>query len=219
MADVFLLAFGAAVAATTILGWLVESSWKLKREILKAPFYPLREAPEGEVVRITGTLGFEGDAPLIAPISGRPCAAWHVIVWRQEGKSMRVLVDESESADFLLCDGDDVAFVDGTSLEMVLVKDTEQQTSTFLSAPTAELSAFLTERGHDTQGVIFRHSFRVIEGVLEEGERVVVVGVGVWEPDPSRRGEGYRDVGKRFRIGAMDDGRLLASDEVKLTKP
>lgn len=217
----WIIGASVAVGATVLIAqWLTSANRKLRKEIRAVPQVPLSSATEHEPIRISGELQYiDADNTLTAPMSGRPCAAWHFIVWRLEGgknKTWRKKLEESDSQSFLLKDGDKLAYVDGTAIELLLTPDAKEE-NRFLSVSPPHVDEFLTSRGLETHGMLFRHSYRVYEGILEEGERVTAVGVGQWEQDPTRRGQGYRDVGRRFHLSELPDGRILASDEAKLT--
>ncbi len=202
--------------------WFLAREQRLKRRIKTLPLSSIGETPELQDVRVTGQLAYLGDrAPLEAPLSGRPCAAWRVVVRerRGSGKNKRwvtVLV-ESDSRDFVLEDGTGRAIVDGTLVELALDFDRKGGAG-FFSGPSPTLEQFLHERGIATKGVVFGKTLDYREGALEAGEQVTVAGSGTWENDPSQRGKGYRDVGKLLRVGAMSDGNLFATDDPKLAR-
>ena len=207
---------GAAVAAFGVVAYYFSASLRFKRELKKIPPFPLRDAPENEPVRLCGVLRHIDSAPLRAPLSARPCAAWRVVVerYRQRGRSghWEKVLDENDSRSFLIVEGDDVAEVDGTCLDMLLDYDDKDGTSFMGSIPPV-LAHFCEERGIDTKTWLgFSVRLRYREGVLEEDEEVTVAGVGRWLKDPGRAGRGYRDVGRRFKLEALPDGRLLCTD-------
>ena len=195
---------------------------RLKRRIKTLPLSSIADTPELQDVRVTGQLAYLGDrAPLEAPLSGRPCAAWRVIVRerRGTGKNKRwvTILEEGDSRDFALEDESGRAIVDGTLVELALDFDRKGGTG-FLSRPSPYLEGFLHERGIATRGIVFGKTLDYREGALEAGEQVTVAGSGTWENDPTQRGKGYRDVGKLLRVGAMSDGNLLATDDPKLAR-
>ena len=202
--------------------WFFAREPRLKRRIKTLPLSSIAQTPELQDVRVTGQLAYLGDdAPLEAPLSGRPCAAWRVVVRerRRSGKTYRwvtVLV-ESDSRDFVLEDESGRAIVDGNLIELVLDFDRKGGAS-LLGGPNPSLEQFLQERGIPTRGLIFGKTLDYREGALEAGEQVTVAGSGTWAHDPTQRGKGYRDVGKVLRIGAMSDGNLLVTDDPRLAR-
>lgn len=200
--------------------WFFGREQRLKRRIKQLPLSSIAQTPERQDVRVTGRLAYLGDrAPLEAPLSGRPCAAWRVVVRerRGSGKNKRwvTILEESDSRDFGLEDESGRAIVDGTLVELALDFDRKGGSGLF-SGPSPYLEQFLHERGIPTRGIVFGKTLDYREGALEAGETVTVAGSGTWENDPTQRGKGYRDVGKLLRVGAMSDGNLLATDDPKL---
>ncbi len=220
------IVFPAIVLGTAVAfagaRWYFGREQRLRRRIKALPLSSIAQTPEGQDVRVSGRLAYLGDrAPLTAPVSGRPCAAWRIIVRerRGSGKNKRwvTLVEEGDSRDFVLEDESGRAIVDGTLVELALDFDSRGGTG-FFSSPNPYLEQFLHERGIATKGIVFDKTLQFREGALEAGERVTVAGSGAWENDPSQRGQGYRDVGKLLRVGAMSDGNLLATDDPKMAQ-
>ena len=202
--------------------WFFGREQRLKRRIQTLPLSSIGDTPELQDVRVSGQLAYLGDsAPLEAPLSGRLCAAWRVVVRerRGSGKNKRwvTIVEESDSRDFVLEDGTGRAIVDGTLVELALDFD-RKGGSGILGGPSPYLESFLHERGISTRGIVFGKTLDYREGALEAGEKVTVAGSGTWENEPSQRGQGYRDVGKLLRVGAMSDGNLLATDDPKMAR-
>jgi hypothetical protein len=211
---------GAAVYAG--VRWYFGREQRLKRRIKELPLSAIGDTPERQDVRVSGRLAYRGDrAPLVAPVSRRPCAAWRIVVRerRGHGKNKRwvTIVEEGDSRDFALEDESGRALVEGTLVELVLDFDSKGGTG-FLSGSNPFLEQFLHARGIATKGIVFDKALQFREGALEAGEWVTVAGSGTWENDPTQRGKGYRDVGKLLRVGAMSDGNLLATDDPKMAR-
>jgi len=202
--------------------WYFGREQRLKRRIKELPLSSIGDTPERQDVRVSGRLAYLGDrAPLVAPVSRRPCAAWRIVVRerRGSGKNKRwvTVVEESDSRDFVLEDESGRAIVEGTLVELALEFDGKGGTGLF-SGSNPYLEEFLHARGIATRGIVFDKALQFREGALEAGESVTVAGSGIWENDPSQRGKGYRDVGKLLRVGAMSDGNLLATDDPKMAR-
>jgi len=207
--------------AIAYAAWWNSADQRALRALASVPRRRLADAVDGETVRIVGRAGLL--SPLTAPLSGRPCAAWRVIVQerRSRGKSSRwvTVVDDQETANFLVVDGQAKAFVDTGGAQVVLDKD-RQGTSGMFREPTQELVEFLSVRGVSTQGVLVNKHMRFSEGVLEEGEPVAVLGEGNWERDPDeegRAGSGYREAVApgRLVMTSPAGGSLILSDTEK----
>ena len=220
----FMFVAMGAIALFTLGSWYFSADQRAKRAMRGVPARSISDVIEGELARVVGRV--EVDGPVLAPLSGRPCAYWRVVVERNEGggrnSTWRKLVDESDGVDFALLDETGKAWVRTLHVSAVLDGDARGG-SGFLQDPTPELRAFLHERGHDTQGLFFNRTIRFREGVAEPGEVVAVVGVGRWERDPdeeARAGAGYRDAvtPKRLVVDAPEAGPLLLSDQSDVTR-
>lgn len=211
------------VGLFAFVGWYFSADQRTKRRMKAIPRRAIGEVIDGEVARVVGRVRV--DAPLAAPLTGRPCAFWRVVVEekRKRGKSSywMTLVDEHEGTDFFLLDDTGQAKVEVRWVEAVLEGD-GRGGSGFLNDPTPELESFLASRGHATQGWLFNKTIRFREGIAEPDELVAVVGAGRWERDPeasASAGEGYRDavMPKRLVLAAPTEGPLLLSDESDVT--
>ena len=211
----------AVVAMIGFLSWWFSADERARRAMRSVPHRAIGEVIEGEKVRIVGPAEIE--APLSAPLSGRPCAVWRVVVEERvrSGKSSywRTLVDESEGAEFRILDGTGTAIVSPVHFQAVLDRDMKAS-SGFLNDAGPELEEFLTARGHSSKGWVFNKTMRFREGVLEPGESVCVMGVGRWEADPEEQAvaDGYRTASqpKRLIVDAPADGPLLLSDQTDM---
>lgn len=212
---------GAVIA---FVAWVRDENRALRRAIRQVAVSRVADAPEG-LVRICGTLGYPDSDPLLeAPISQRACVAWRVVVWCPKSNTggWTKLVDISKARPFWIDDDNELAFVQGEHVSLLVridAKTTIRQVQTDpglddlgLYPPIApHILKFLDAH----QLSRFPH-LRIVEGTLESGERVTAVGVGTWKNDPKQH-HGYRDVGRRFHLSELPDGRILASDEAKLT--
>lgn len=214
----------AVIGLVTLGGWYFSADQRARRAIKAAAVRTIPDVIEGERARVVGEVELIGS--LVAPLSARTCGYWRVIVQeRRGGKNKRwvTLVDEHEGVDFFVRDGANKALVKTIHSQAVLEQDAGYS-SGFLNDATPELEAFLSQRGHSTQGWVFNKDMRYREGVIEAGETVAVVGTGRWERDPDqgpRAGAGYRDaeMPKRLVLQAPEDGSpLLLSDEPSMTE-
>lgn len=197
--------------------WFFSADQRQRRKMRSVPTRSIREVMDGELVRITGEA--EIASPIAAPLTGRPCAYWRVVVKerRRSGKNSywATLIDDHEGVDFVLRDETGGALVRTDHARAVLDKDASGGTG-FFDRETEELEIFLAERGHSTHGFIFKKTMKYYEGVIEPGETITALGVGRWEvnPDPGAQGPaGFRERPKRLVLDAPDDGPLLLTDE------
>ena len=222
MPGIFVAIVALLVAWGVIYHYFGTADKRLKRRILKLPIgESIIQTPENQDVRVSGTLAYvEGKAPLTAPLSGRPCVAWRVIVEERrkhsEHSSWDKVIDDTASMDFALEDASGRAIVDGAGLSLALDFDASDGQGFFNPASPA-LASFMTSKGVATHGLILKKTLRAREGVLEVGEVVTVAGSGAMMNDPSSQ-VGYRGQAKLLHIKALSSGELLASDDVKLRR-
>lgn len=213
--------FLAALVTGAVVTYFSEER-QFKRRLFELPISAsIARTPENEDVRVSGTLAYiEGQPLLTAPISGRACVAWRVIVEvkKNVGKSSYwdKLVDESDATDFALEDGSGRAIVDGRALSLSLDFDASDKSNMFAEG-SPRLMDFLRERGIETHGLLLKRALRAREGALERGERATVGGIGVFLNDPKTQA-GYRGSAKLLKITALSTGELLATDDRKGSK-
>jgi hypothetical protein len=195
---------------------------RMRRALAAIPETPIRHARDG-LARVRGRVELVGD-PLEAPLTGRPCTAFHAEVkeWRSSGKSGRwvEIASETVGRDFLLRDATGKALVrfpgSAASVWLVMNQDAHFRSGTW-NDPTPRLEAFLARHGQRSTGWVFNKSLRYEEAAFEPGEEVVVAGEARWEPDPDpdlgAGGDGYRDAPRRLVLGAPAQGKLMLSDE------
>ncbi len=218
----FILIVVGVVLTIAVATWWFSADQKTRRAMRNVPRRSIRDVIEGEVARVVGKA--EVAAPVQAPLTGRSCAYWRVLVqqYRHRGRSGRweTLVDEHDGVDFIVDDGSARALIETAYVQPVLDRDADFSSGMF-KEPTPELARFLEERGHSTQGLLFNKRLRYREGVVEHGEHVTAVGVGRWERDPdaaAQAGAGYRsaELPERLVLHAPEQGPLLLSDEPEM---
>lgn len=218
------LAVMVSLAAVALLFWWSSIDQQARRDMRAAPRRRIEDVRTAELARIAGQV--ELARTIEAPLSGRPCAYWHVTV--QQLRPLRsssrwvTIIDDQRGVDFLVRDGSGAALVKPRVVRSVLVKDGKFSSGRFNDA-APRLEAFLAQRGYSSQGWVLNKSLRYSEGIVAAGEQVCVVGVGTWETDPNEKpdgGDGYREVNspKRLVIQSHGEGPLLLSDEPSLVR-
>lgn len=187
-----------------------------------APRSTIEQAKDDTEVVIAGRV--ECIDTLIAPFSERPCAAYHVRVEKKIGTSRfwREVFDESESCSFFVADeSGSRALVEGASVSPYFAFDASGHTGPFLK--NERTRAFLLERGIKFDGFIFDKTLRVLEGVVEEGESVDVLGLAQWEADPEGTWatDGYRgrSGSERLRLVGKNGGSVRVRDAASWKSP
>lgn len=217
----FVLLVLAVIGVIAVVSYLNSDKYKVRKALETTPRTAIRELREGATAKVLGKVVPLGAELLTAPLSGRACVCWEVIVEEQTGgknKYWRERIHELRQRDFLLDDGTGVAHVIARDMKIVATSDSKQS-SGFLRDASPALEAFLAAHDMSSQGLLFNKTLRYREGVFEPGEQVAVLGAVTLEDDPSRGpdGSGYRDVPKRPCLSAPAGGELLASDESRST--
>jgi len=125
------------------------------------------------VDKVVGKIEFV-DPPIKAPLSGRTCAYYHVIVEQQKssGKSSHwhTIINETNQSKYLIRDGNSYAFVEDSNLKSYIVKDKKFR-SGFLNDATSELERYLQQHGKTSENLLgMNKTIRYCEGILENGE-------------------------------------------------
>lgn len=203
------LLFGAGVAYFAGFG----RDARINRLLRDSPEVMIRDFPDGGTGRITGQLRYVAD-PIYAPISGRECAFYEVIVEEHKNDDWTVVIREILGTDFAVVDQSGEALVRMGNAEIVVVKDVHLRSGTFNDASEA-MEALLARHHRSSQGVIFNRSLRYKEGVLEEGEEVAVLSRGMREPDPNPKASAgpYREMATRLVMVSGKEHPLYASDD------
>jgi len=193
---------------------------KIKKLLRGARPRALTELREGEFVRVMGSVEPHRQHVLEAPLSGRLCAYYSIVVraratqysWstRRPRTSYRTVAEEQQGFPFEL-DGDHArAIVDPTDAWISSGFDYK------CAADEPRARAWCRDcRSLDRFGL---DDLTLQEAALELGEKVVVFGAGVFEPDRAATAgeQGYRDAGAmRFRFSGTAQFPLVIRDDLQ----
>lgn len=216
-----LLAAAIVVLFIAVVGQMWSERARLKKALRSAPRVAIRELPEGTPARIVGTVAAQ--ATLRAPLTGRTCVAYvaqvEELVSSGKTSSWRGRIHEVRHVPFTVDDGTGRAIVDPGQAKLLVEMDSTTRSGTFDDATPVE-EDFLRRHNMGSQGWFFNKTLRYLEGVIEPGERVAVLGRAVREPDPDAAGAvtGYRDaLPTRVRVGGSKDHPIIVSDHADTT--
>jgi hypothetical protein len=207
------LAIGGLIA---FAGWYASESQTTLRRLRATPQLPIGQVPEGTEVRIRGRVE-PLSPPGVAPLSGRACVFYEVIIEElRGGKNKRWvrLVRDVQGVPFAVVDDTGRAIVDASGAKLALHHDVTTRSGTLDDADARE-QALLARHGISSTGWVFNKTIRYLEAVLEPGETVVVAGQGVREPDPDAVAQvaGYREgLPTRLRLTSSATFPLYVSD-------
>ena len=185
---------------------------RIERALSRRPRAWIREARG--LVRVTGRIHREGQL-LKAPLSGRPCVVYEVVVdafVNHGGTGLwRRFVDLTGARPFLLTDETGTARVDTSGpFFLALVHDRAGKTSGPYPGVHHALSVILEE--HGLKATNWRGRWRPIfysEGVLEQGALVSVGGNAAPEIDQGGESAGPRSLPERLVLRGTDAQPLL----------
>jgi hypothetical protein len=200
-------------------GYFFSKKTIILRRLKKSDAKKIANVTDDEVVKITGKVEYTG-TPLTAPLSGRTCAYYHVLVEQRvsSGKSShwKTIIEEEVSGSFGIRDGDYCARIDSNKVKSHIVDD-RKYSSGFMNDASEVLEQYLSDHGHDSKNFLgMNKSIRYREGVLEEGELITVLGKARWEKAES--GQWSDSYGKVLVIGPTDKEPVYLSDDPETVK-
>jgi hypothetical protein len=178
-----------------------------KRKLRQHQARLIRYVREGETVKVQGEVVADEEL-LTAPISGRPCVAWQVLVrCRDEGDSVKwaEVMNEEESVPFLLRDRTGQVLIQDPCPNLALDFD-EKGSTGLLGELTPEVIALLARQGlAHTDGLGFHRATSWREGIIEPGERIAAMGLAC-------RVQRDTQGGSIFALQSNGEQRVLLSD-------
>ena len=178
-----IILFGSAIVLIVFFSWYFSKKAIIKRKLKRATYRRFTEIRRGEVAKLVGKVQFI-DEPLKAPLSGRPCAYYHVLVEQRvsSGKSShwKTIIEEEESSRFVLREGSRYAYIRSEKIKSYVVDDMKYRSGLWEDA-SRQLERYLNK--HRIESVNFlglNKTIRYREGILEENEEVAVLGTGEW---------------------------------------
>ena len=210
---------GVLIAGSLFYAIFYSRKAVVKRALKKTPYRRISEFTQGEKGRVVGKIVFAGQV-LTAPLSGRRCAAFHVVVeeYRRSGKSGSwvTIINEEVNGDIVINDGMGYAYVPPAGLKTYFVQDAKFSSGTFNDA-SQHLEAYLSRHGRASTGMLgFNKSIRYREGILEEHEIVAAVGTGTWGSASQRNLNIARD--RILYMSPDEKGKLYLSDDPDVIK-
>jgi len=204
----------ASSALAAVWGWRAAKKRDIKEALRNAKIVQIGEYPNGARKRIVGELSLLDEA-LIAPLSGRRCAAYIVEVdgIRSSADHIPTFADEMKCVSFVIRDQTGRALVHPEHVRVALKDSTRSRPDDQTPAEEALLRR-LAEDATLSSGLRFR------EGVIEPGAIVAVLGHGVVSLDeaadgPNEHRGGYREPAGQTKVTITGSSRapVLISDD------
>lgn len=202
------------IAAIIISSFYFSRKAIVKRKLKKAVDKKISDFISGDIARVVGKVEFVSE-PLIAPLSGRRCAYYYVLVEEKvsTGKSSHwnTLIEEEVAGKFVIRDGRYCAHINNQNVKSYLIED-RQYASGYGNDATPELERYLNAHDQKSEGFFgWNKTIRYKEGVLEEGELIAAVGRGEWKTaDQVQLPDAYDRV---LEISATEQEPVYLSDD------
>lgn len=176
--------FIVAVILILIISWFFSKAQRTIRLFNSASFRNIKECKDNEVCKIQGELKLVSGG-ITAPLSGRKCAVYRIIVeeYRSSGRSgyWSEIIDDERKTSFVIQNNGQIALVTCSNAALLLHKDKDYESGTFNDA-TEKLNKYLESFDKESTNFLgLNKSIQYKEGVLEEGEEVSVYGSGEWK--------------------------------------
>jgi hypothetical protein len=187
------------------------------REFKKSRKKQINRIQENEYAKIIGKAKHVHE-PLEAPLSGRQCVYYHVMVEVKGDKNWRRIINDEKHQDFFIESNSEMAIVKISATQKStrrfhLVKDYKEK-SGFRNDATEKLEAYLKYHNKNITSILgINKTIRYTEGVIELNEPIAVKGVAKWSAlkEPI---EGY-SYSKILTVTGTKKEKLLVTDEPK----
>ena len=206
----------SAVAIIGVIAYYYSNKKIMLREFRKSRKKQINRIQEHEYAKIIGKAKHVNE-PLEAPLSGRKCVYYHVIVEVKGDKSWRKIINEEKHQDFFIESNSEMAIVKMSSLQksmrrFYLVKDYKEK-SGFRNDTPEKLEAYLEYHNKKSTWLRMNKTIRYTEGIIELNEPIAVKGVAQWKilNEPI---EGY-SFSKILTLTGTKKEKLLVTDEPK----
>lgn len=183
-------------------------AWRVRRRHRRMMATPIAELPELAPGRIFGCVA-AGEQVLTAPLTGRPCVHYTVVILVRRGKRWETCATKRRGVSFTVADETGRALIEPANAQLAPTFDHTESIGWFDSA-TPEQEALLARHSVSLTGILWNRRFRFHEAVIAIGDPVCLIGAGVREIDPAARTEsGYRSAAPtRLRIANSAEAPL-----------
>jgi hypothetical protein len=186
----------------------------IARRLGAQPVHSIHAFPDGAIGRIVGKAGHLEEEELIAPLTGRACAAWFVRVSgaNSYARGETPLIEARGAASFTVSDKTGQAIIRPDDVSLLLAFDVTE-TLGLSRQPPPRLLRFLREHGKDGSRIALDWRLSWQEGIIAEGQRVAVIGRGRRETDPEAAEGSYRKAATRLVMtcGGEDEDLFVST--------
>ncbi|MEZ4384100.1 MAG: GIDE domain-containing protein [Nannocystaceae bacterium] len=213
------------IGLSAVTAWILTHDRPRKRALRDAGCVSVTDYPDGGVKRIVGELSLLDEA-LTAPLSGRRCAAYEIVIEAPGQYSTHRVAHEIRSVPFVVRDETGQAVVRPEHAGVLITSDV-RSTSSWSDDPTPEEEALLRRLASSYIGQTINSRLVYREGVLEPGEQVAVLGHGIRSCDDEVSETVTHDGGYRIPagptvltiVGSPANPAFISDDPSALTTP
>jgi hypothetical protein len=211
------LLLAAALVLVAVVLVRNAEGFRARRQLRALRRTAVKDARPGPIKVVGRATVNEGWPVLKAPLSGRTCVLYEVVVREvrvtRKNRTTELLRDRN-AREFLVEDGTGRALVPAHDRFELALDHDARKSSGWRRDPTPELVAYLRSRGVTSATLLgWNRNLEYSEGVVELGETVAVLGhARLEEATEPGGGRGYRDMGQRLVIEPLGD-TLVLSDE------
>ncbi|GAA4895433.1 hypothetical protein GCM10023311_20180 [Flaviramulus aquimarinus] len=187
------------------------------REFKKSRKTSISRIRENEYAKIIGKAKHVNE-PLTAPLSGRLCVYYHVVVEIKGDKRWNKIINDENAQDFFIESSSEMAIVKMSAIQksmrrFFLVKDYKQN-SGFRNDADGKLEAYLKQHNKKSTGILgINKTIRYTEGVIELNEPIAVKGIAKWKVlNEAVKGYSYSKI---VTLEGTKKEKLLITDEPK----
>lgn len=188
---------------------------RFRRKLARHKLRRLGDLQEGHYARIVGRAHPVGE-PLIAPMTGRRCVYYDVIV---EGKGiapkpgkMSRIAAETKGIPFLLTDGTGRAIVEPDGADVLIAFGARSDFSPQAPVVTPQHQEFFARHGRTVIGGVYGTELRYREAAIVVEDMITVLAAGVREPDPDPA-PGSIGPRTRLRFASTPTHQVLITDD------
>jgi len=168
-----------------VLSYLFSKEKRMLRELKKSQPVSIHRAKQNTYIKLVGK-AIGGNNLLKAPISGRPCVYYNVLVEKKDDKSWHKYAAEEQAQDFFLEVGSESAIIKPglTHFEFKTTWFTfdHKDESGWFNDAKPHLEQFLKKQGKESVSLLgFNKTLRYREGIIEPNETIAVKGIAEWK--------------------------------------
>jgi len=174
------IAFGIVIC---FLMWFFGKTQRVRRAFKSQTVSKIEACQDNQVHKICGDLHL-AQPTLTSPLTGRRCAVYKISAEAycrtSDGGHWADIINDERKTNFLIKDGSFYAYITTYCATLLLHKDEKFDVKSITDAPQ-QLKNYLEAYGiHKTGLSNFDLPIRCEEGILEDGEKVAVMGAGSW---------------------------------------